>query len=445
MDGTVDARRRPLLGWDVGFAATVAAMAAIGLYTSLGEDPAGLAFGALLRILWPLLVLTAWYPALGRAAILRGIREERMHRRDLVFLCGLVVLVGLATAVVTSYATLQAIAYPIVWTIVARYRDAVLWSAALALAVGAGLLTTFVRADAPDGYVAVAAIVLLSFVFAVVMGTWITRVFAQGERYRYLLEELRASQGEVAALSQAAGASAERERMSRDLHDTLTQTLTGLVMLSEQAGRALDAGDDARARDRIGRTCEAAREAVSEARALVATTQPLGDGGLEAAVARIAARLRADAGLEVSCALAPLELDRERQVVLLRAVQEGLANARRHARAARVRVELRAMAAGGALLRIDDDGVGPGAAESGGFGLSGLGDRVRAVGGSVIFGPGPERGSRLEVRLEAVPGAPAGDPAVRRSAAGSRGVAVGGAPRAASDGPRPAGDAEATA
>ena len=389
---------RPLLGWDVAAATLVALMAGFGAAEVWSGDPPPGGLGSALGILALLLAL---YAALGRDALRRATLDLPARPAATVFLVALIAVVGAATALVPSYASLQALAYPAIWTLATRYASAVRWSAALALAVGAGFSVAFVGDDWWAGVVAAAGIAGLSLAFAVVMGTWITRIFQRGERHRLLAEQLRRAQAEVAALSEAAGAAAERERLSRELHDTLTQTLAGLVMLAEQAARALDAGDTSRARDRVDRVGSAAREAVAEARALVATTQPLGDGGLEAAIERVAARLRADTGLDVTCALDAAPLDRERQVVLLRAVQEGLANARRHARASRVAVELRASGDGEVRLRVEDDGTGPDPARvrAGGFGLTGLADRVRGAGGAFRFGPGERGGAVLEVRL----------------------------------------------
>ena len=147
------------------------------------------------------------------------------------------------------------------------------------------------------------------------------------------------------------------------------------------------------------------------------------------ALERVSVRLREDTGLDVRCDLSPVRVDREREVVLLRAAQEGLANARKHARARTVFVWLREEE-GAAVLTIDDDGVGPGgavmlapqpqpefpgpltpspdaplpAAGVHGFGLEGLRDRVRLAGGEVVFGPRVEGGSRLDVRVPVSPG-----------------------------------------
>ncbi|MFD5601385.1 sensor histidine kinase [Leucobacter sp. NPDC058333] len=394
--------------WDAGFVATLTTMGIVGGLVLWSDDAPSIWPHA--ASVWGVLALIGvWYLVLGRAALRRAGLNLPSRSGDAVFLAGLILLMGLATYAVDTYATLQAIGYPLIWTVARQYRSAVLLSAALAVSIALGFVEygmAFLHEGGAWGAIAVAT---LSFVFAVAMGTWITRIHDQGERHRALAEALRRSQSEVAALSESAGASAERERLSRELHDTLTQTLTGLVMLSEQADRALAADDIAGAQDRLARVRSAARESLSEARALVATTQPLGDGGLELAIERTAARLRADTGLEVTCDIAPLELDRERQVMLLRATQEGLSNARKHARASAAKVSLTRAGDGSIVLMVDDDGVGPSATDASsdaaiasGYGLTGLADRIRGIGGEVRFGAGPKSGARLEVRLPAV-------------------------------------------
>ena len=408
--------RYPLIWWDTGVVTVLVIMMVVGIAEVLSGGVVG--FGVtgigsgLAATLGALLLFAVAYLVLGRPALRRAAFDAPATRADFWFLASLVVILALATVVNGSFASLQVLGYPMIWNCVARYWSAVQWSGVLAVAVGFGALA---RGGLFGGLFGVSIMTILSFAFAVAMGTWITRIFERGDEYRILADRLRASQEEVAALSSEAGAAAERERLSRELHDTLTQTLTGLVMFSEQADRALAAGDQPRAQDRLGRVRSAARESLEEARALVASTQPLGDGGLEAAISRVVARFRGDTDLDVTCNLETVALDRERQVMLLRATQEGLANARKHACASRVSVVLLTEVGsqgsvgsarseeprGDVILRVDDDGIGPDPerVRAGGFGLTGLADRMRAVGGSVRFDPGPNGGARLEVRL----------------------------------------------
>lgn len=396
----------PLRWWDLACVGVLVFIGLICVVDALAGEP-GWAAGAppawrTMLLLAPIVIFAISYVALGRAAVLHGALNLPLSSRTVIFLSLLLVVLAIGTLSAPMYAMLQTLAYPMVWTIMKDYRGAILWSVAIAVAVGAGLYVGLVNEDPVVALLTSLITAFVSLVFAIAMGTWITRIHDRGEGYRLIAEQLRRSQEEVAALSAEAGAAAERERMSRDLHDTLTQTLTGLVMLSEQTERAIDAGDTARARDRLARVAAAARSAVAEARALVATTQSVGDDGLVASIERIAAALRTDTGLECSVEViedpASAPFSREREVVLLRAAQEGIANARKHSGASRVSITLTRRTHGSASLRIDDNGVGPGSSGAG-FGLTGLTDRVRSAGGDVRFGPRPGGGARLEIDL----------------------------------------------
>src|SRR5690606_3736963 len=152
-----------------------------------------------------------------------------------------------------------------------------------------------------------------------------------------------AAQDELAALHRDAGVTDERARMSREVHDTVAQSLTGLVLLAQRARREQGAGAlDAETLELIE---TGARDALAETRALVAAAAPveLAQGGLPDALRHLAERFERETHISVTVSAqveAPLERDIE--VVLLRCAQEGLANVRKHAQAARARVELSA-------------------------------------------------------------------------------------------------------
>lgn len=404
----IETPRRALRWWDLACVGVLAFILIItvvdGVTGTLFWAPTASAGLRVALLATPALLFAVLYVALGRRVILRGVSNATLPTRTGIFFVSMLLLLAIGTFCDPMYAMLQALIYPLIWSLTRDYLGAVRWCFAVAIAVGAGLYLGLVALDPATALITSLITSVVSLVFAIAMGTWISRIHNQGEAYRELAEQLHRSQGEVATLSEAAGASAERERMSRDLHDTLTQTLAGLVMLSEQAKRAIDSGDAALAQDRLARVSSAARAAVAEARALVATTQPIGEGGLVNAIERVAAALREDTGLDVRCALqSSVRMSRECEVVLLRVVQEGLANARKHSQATRISVTLTALPGDVIGLVVDDNGIGPGSgSREGGFGLTGLADRVRAVGGELKFGERVGKqssGSRLEVRL----------------------------------------------
>jgi len=239
----------------------------------------------------------------------------------------------------------------------------------------------------------------LSLVFAIGMGLWITSIAEESEARQALLTELGAAQAALAAASRDAGAAGERERFAREIHDTVAQNLTGLVMGLRRLGHELD-GDTAA---RVGDLESLAVEALAEARALVAATaSPTLDDGAPAALRRLTERFGRETAISAEVLIASdlPPIPRDLEVVLVRIAQEALANARKHAAAASVSVSLLAETVstgggdpagpGSVVLRVADDGVGFDAAiVDAGFGLAGMRERLELVGGLLEVRSGP--------------------------------------------------------
>lgn len=230
----------------------------------------------------------------------------------------------------------------------------------------------------------------LSFAFSVAMGAWITRIEHPSTERQAVVDRLTAAQAQIAAPNREAGTVAERERLARELHDTLAQSLAGVVMLAERA-RAAHPGDAL-----LPALEDAARRALGEARGLVtgAAGVPI-DGGLAAALDVLAGRFRRETGLAVDVDVSA-EVAREAEVVLLRCAQEGLADVRKHAAARSVALRV-LEAPEGAVMTVADDGGGPG--DGVGFGIAGMRDRLALVGGTVALDPAPGGGAVLTVRV----------------------------------------------
>ncbi|UOB14149.1 sensor histidine kinase [Streptomyces sp. HP-A2021] len=241
---------------------------------------------------------------------------------------------------------------------------------------------------------------LVSFVFSVAVGIWIIRIIEQSQERAELIAELDASRHEIGRLSEAHGALAERERLAREIHDTLAQGFTSLVMLIQAVEAELD-HDLPEARRHLRLMDETARQNLAEARALVAGGAPadLDGASLPDALGRLAARH--DAVLEVTGPVRTLPAGPE--VVALRACQEALANARKHAGISVVVGVSLAYADDLLTVSVRDDGPGfdPGAVR-GGYGLAGLRARAVEVGGTAEVRSAPGGGTVVTVRLPLV-------------------------------------------
>ncbi|WP_235671880.1 histidine kinase, partial [Aeromonas veronii] len=131
------------------------------------------------------------------------------------------------------------------------------------------------------------------------LGLWISSIAALSESRQHLLDELQATQESLAAAHRAAGVSSERERIARDLHDTIAQNLAGIVMLTQRSRRDLTAGrlDD----DRLALIEDSAKDALEESRTLVAAgAAGLASGGLGAALHRLGERFGRETGIVVA-------------------------------------------------------------------------------------------------------------------------------------------------
>ena len=197
----------------------------------------------------------------------------------------------------------------------------------------------------------------------------------------------------------------ERNRLAREIHDTIAQGLTGIVLQLEAADQLLEANPD-RGRMRVRRATELARGSLQEARRSVwnLRPRPLEEKSLVEAIRQEVERLSEDGAMEgrLDASGEPGGLSGEAENGLFRILQEALSNVRKHSRASHVDVEL-AYSEAGAVLRVRDDGVGfdpaavLGPSRDGGFGLLSLQERVRLLKGSVRVESAPGEGTLVEV------------------------------------------------
>jgi signal transduction histidine kinase len=247
----------------------------------------------------------------------------------------------------------------------------------------------------PGGLLAAGWLGVLVLV-SVLLGVWITRIIRQSAERAELVADLERTRTELAAASHDLGVLSERERLAREIHDTLAQGLTSILLLAQ----AMEPTDP-----RVARVEEIARANLAEARALVAALGPadLAGATLPAALQRLVERVGGELGIAAEMRVEGREraLPAGHDIVLMRVSQEAVANVRKHAGASRLELVL-AFDPAGAVVRISDDGRGFDPAVTGGrtgFGLAGMRDRVREIGGALDLRTEPGGGTCVEVRL----------------------------------------------
>ena len=210
-----------------------------------------------------------------------------------------------------------------------------------------------------------------------------------------LLDELRAAQDQLRDLAVAE----ERNRLAREMHDSLGHRLTVAVVQLEGAQRLIPL-DGERAARMIGTMRDEMKEALAELRRTVAALRSPAetDQPLEAAVSQLARSFQASTGLSIHITPAaefPV-LPESYRLAFFRAAQEALTNVQRHAAAANVWLRLEADEAQ-VRLTVDDDGAGlPQEAEAAsGSGLRGLRERAAALGGQLSVRRRPEGGTQI--------------------------------------------------
>lgn len=191
---------------------------------------------------------------------------------------------------------------------------------------------------------------------------------------------------------------AERNRIARDIHDTLAQTLTGVVVHMEAAKVVVP--EESKARTHVIQAQNLARDGLAEARRSVWALRPqvLEQGSLSQALESLVHGLTAGTPIKGQCTIEetryPLPSDVETN--LLRIAQEAFVNALKHAYANAVQVEL-TFGSQAVSLCVRDNGQGfnPKLPSGKGFGLVGMRERIQSLGGQLIIASQPGQGTQV--------------------------------------------------
>ena len=229
-------------------------------------------------------------------------------------------------------------------------------------------------------------------------------------RAQELLHELETAHRQLQAYAdrvEALTIGQERQRMAQELHDTLAQGLAGLILQLEAADSHLEDGNAPRGQETVQRAMEQARTTLREARRAIQALRPaaLEGSDLVDALGQEVEAFGATTGIR-----ATLQVDSGSLYVppaaaqdLLRIVQESLTNVARHAQADSVQVRLEACDDGLRVV-VEDDGCGfdpeQVSGQLGSYGLQGLKERARHIGGELRVRSAPGEGTTVIVEME---------------------------------------------
>ncbi|HWI51741.1 MAG TPA: sensor histidine kinase [Symbiobacteriaceae bacterium] len=278
------------------------------------------------------------------------------------------------------------------------------WRPAIYALIASWILTTLLglREQHVQEFVLVLGIYAGALLFFASTGVLMRNLQDEQARSKKLFREVSHSQAalerahrqlqESAVMEQHMAVLEERQRLAREIHDSVAHGLTALVVQAQAARKLMDR-DPARAAETVARCEEMAREALQETRRAVRALHP---AGLEQqsdvdALQRLARDYGIATNMQVSVTADELARamppDPSRLEQLYRIFQEALTNAHRHGQAKNVSASI-AVISGAVLLTITNDGLPPDSLDPG-IGLKSMAERARSIGGAISYETGP--------------------------------------------------------
>jgi len=346
-----------------------------------------------------LAAMVPWYLFVGRPLMTSGSSDR--SRQSLIYLVVLIALFAAADSVAPNAWFLAIALCPHCYHVASPRRA--LTAIVVLSCIGAASVG-FWQHGRPGAIVTGICLAIFMIAFSVIYGGYVSGIVTQSIERAALIAQLESTRAELAVVSREAGAMAERQRLAGEIHDTLAQGFSSILMLIQAADAQLEHAPDT-ARGQLALAAQTARENLAEARTLVTglASAQLQAGTLTDALRRLTERSAAELGIQASFDASGSErpLPAATEVVLLRTGQEALANVRKHAAASQVAVRL-CYAGDQVQLKVTDDGLGfDPAAVNDGYGLRGMRVRVAEAGGSVTVESTPGEGTSVLAEVPA--------------------------------------------
>jgi signal transduction histidine kinase len=340
------------------------------------------------------LTLVAWFWWRGHW------KRIKTNGGTILYFVGLIILLPVALRMYDGFGLMIFAAY---WQGFAYFRvpTALVYAAILTIAIQVGFSEV-----GPGSFDEIS--ISPPMIFAGLFGLFVAGMMAmymeamgrEADRRGALLTELQAAQDALATQEREAGILHERQRLAGEIHDTVAQHFTSIVTNLEAADARLNV-NPAAARDHVLAARDAARQGIADTRSMVQALQPriLEGRSLSDALHEIATRDTKVTFREEGWAV---PLDRIREAILVRALQESLHNIRKHAGATSVEVTL-AWLEEEVILEVQDDGLGfdpehlPTPLDGHHMGLVAMRSRVEGAGGTWSIESAPGEGTSLAV------------------------------------------------
>ncbi len=387
-ENQVSSKREVWEQWDwvwhlTGYAA-LAISVVIALRRGLPDDslPLFLTLSALVAL---------WYLPFVATPIIQWWDAPR--RGLLYFLVGFALWGGLVALNVESL-MLAAMFNPMIFT-----RFPIRWAIGIMVSLTVSFLLLYLLLYSSENWFVIVMSVLALLVIGILIGYFISALAGQSMERQRLLDELTQTRASLLKAEREAGMLAERQRLARDIHDTLAQQFTSIIMHLSAARL----GKSAAIQTHLQQVEQAAREGLDESRRIIWDMRPeqLEDASLVESIEGVAARWSVENRVRVETAVTgfPHPLDESVETALLRITQEALHNVKKHAKARDVNITLSYMPD---LLALDiaDNGKGFNTSRNGrGFGLKTMRERAEELGGTLTIESELGKGTAVAVSL----------------------------------------------
>ncbi len=260
----------------------------------------------------------------------------------------------------------------------------------------------------PDRQLLFYFVIAIRTISLAVVGIFVSQLIARLRRQQEALQAANQELAHYASTLETLAVSRERNRLARELHDTLAHTLSGLSVQLETV-KAYWAVQPETAYQLLAQSLAITRSGLDETRRALRSLRasPLEDLGLRLALQQMAESAAGRAPLQLHLALSDKSLAPDVEQCLYRVAQEAIENVVRHARAQNLTVQF-TVNDQQIVLVIEDDGVGTDQSaaprsqeEQGGhFGLRGMRERAQLAGGQLTVSSQPGQGTRVQLLIE---------------------------------------------